>query len=222
MKYFTTDFTAFFKDLAANNHRDWFTANKARYEASVKKPFEVFVTDLITALAKKDKSLKVKPGDCIFRINRDIRFSKDKTPYKLNASAAISAGGRKDMESPGIYVELGPEKMALAGGIYMPSKTSLENIRKAMARQPETFVKLLKAPAFKKNWGDLQGDRNKIIPPALRPVAEKCPYIYNKQFYFWTELSPSLITKPDLIERIVAYYTAGKDVSDFLGKAMKR
>lgn len=222
MKYFSPDFTAFFKELAANNNREWFSAHRDRYEQSVKAPFTVFVTDLIAALSKKDKGLRVKPADCIFRINRDIRFSKDKTPYKLNVSAAISAGGRKDTESPGIYVELGPEKFALAGGVYMPSRESLDSIRKAIARQPDTLMKLLNAPAFKKSWGELQGERNKIIPSEFRAAAERCPYLFNKQFYFWKEYAPSHIEKPGLLEKVVAHYEAGRAVGDFLYAPLRR
>ncbi|MDZ4823907.1 MAG: DUF2461 domain-containing protein [Flavobacteriales bacterium] len=216
MKYFDKDFLDFFKDLAANNNRDWFQANKKRYESSVKKPFEVFATDVIKAMQKTEKFPDIKPGNCIFRINRDIRFSKDKTPYKLNASAAVSKGGRKDVETPGMYVELGPEKFAMASGVYQPSKENLERIRKKIAKDPKKFYKLLEAPDFKKLWGELKGERNKILPPEFKKAAETCPYIFNKQFYYWVELAPSNITKDGLVETVMKYWKAGKDVGDYL------
>lgn len=216
MKYFDKEFILFFKELAANNDRDWFAANKKRYETVVKKPMEVFVADVIKALVKLDKNLAIEPKDAIFRINRDIRFSKDKSPYKLNASAAISRNGRKDMEYPGIYIELGPEKLALAGGIYMPSKETLGNMRAAIAKNPTAFNKIVEGSDFEKHCGKIQGETNKIIPAEFREAAEKCKLIYNKQFYYWKELSPTLITGDKLMDKIVETYKASQPLNKFI------
>ena len=82
MPHFSPEFLQFFKDLAANNNRDWFTGNKKHYELVVKKPFEVFITDMINKIKKDDPKLQIEAKDAIFRIYRDVRFSKDKTPYK--------------------------------------------------------------------------------------------------------------------------------------------
>lgn len=221
MKYFNQDYLQFFKDLAANNNRDWFQANKKRYESSVKKPFELFVADLISELKKHDKSINIKPSDAIFRINRDIRFSKDKTPYKLNASAVISRDGRKTDGASGVYVELGPEKLALAGGIYMPDKDKLQDIRDGIAKNPKSFMKVLSDKTFVKVWGELQGEKNKILPAEHKKVAEVCPYIYNKQFYFWVELEPKIILTDKLMKTVVDHYLAGKPVGDFLNAQLK-
>ena len=95
MAYFTQDFLDFFKELAANNHKDWFHANKKRYEASVKDPFKLFVQDMIDKAAKVDGRFAGEAKNAIFRINRDIRFSKDKSPYKLQMGAVISPGGKR-------------------------------------------------------------------------------------------------------------------------------
>ncbi|MFN0032873.1 MAG: DUF2461 domain-containing protein [Flavobacteriales bacterium] len=221
MKYFTPDFLQFFKDLAAHNDRDWFQANKKRYETSVKKPFEIFVTDLIKELAKTDKALNVKPSPVIFRINRDIRFSKDKSPYKLHMSAAVSSDGRKgDASAPGIYVELGPEKFAMAGGIYTLEKDLLQNIRQAIARDTKSFMKALDDKTFRKMWGDIQGEKNKVLPPELKAAAEKCPYIYNKQFYYWVELDSKLILGEKLLTTVLEYNKAAAPMKSFLEKAI--
>ena len=114
--YFSKDFLDFFKELAANNNKDWFDANRKRYDKSVKEPFKAFVADLISESQKIDPSIDIEAKDAIFRINRDIRFSKDKTPYKLDRSAIISAAGRKDHSIPGFYIALGPDKTYLGGG----------------------------------------------------------------------------------------------------------
>ncbi|MEL6943413.1 MAG: DUF2461 domain-containing protein, partial [Bacteroidota bacterium] len=105
MKHFTPDFLNFFKDLRANNEREWFHANKKRYEQSVKIPFQAFIADVIEHASIFDPNILITPKDAIFRIYKDTRFSKDKTPYKLHASAVVSRGGRKDLTSIGIYLE---------------------------------------------------------------------------------------------------------------------
>lgn len=219
MKYFTSDFFQFYKDLAANNNRDYFHSQKLRYEQSVKTPMEIFVGDLIKAIAKHDKRVNVAPSDCIFRINRDIRFSKDKTPYKLYSSVAVSAGGRKSMTDPGIYAELGPEAIRLGGGLYMPEKDVVMNMREAIAAKPKEFMKLLETPDFKKKWGELQGEKNKIIPAEMREAAEICPYIYNKQFFYWTELPAKHITSDKLLDIIMEHYTAALPLAKWMEKA---
>jgi uncharacterized protein (TIGR02453 family) len=221
MKYFKPDYLQFFKDLAANNNRDWFQANKLRYEASVKKPFEAFIADLITEIKKHDKSINITPSEAIFRINRDVRFSKDKIPYKLNASAVVSRDGRKTDGASGVYVELGPEKFAMAGGIYMPDKEKLLNIRDGIARNPKGLMKVLSDKTFVKVWGELQGEKNKILPAEHKIVADVCPYIFNKQFYFWTELDPEIILTDKLMKTVLTHYLAGKPVGDFLNAQVK-
>lgn len=127
MVYFTPDYLEFFKELAANNHKEWFDVNRKRYQSVVRDPFKNFISELISVLSKSDPDLSIEAKDAIFRINRDIRFSKDKTPYKLNNSALITPGGRKNKNHPGIYLEFGPEKMAFYGGIYthLPSEKIL-------------------------------------------------------------------------------------------------
>lgn len=222
MKYFDKDFLQFFKDLAANNNRDWFLENKKRYDSSVKKPMESFVIDLIKEVRKHDKSINIKPSDAIFRINRDIRFSKDKTPYKLNSSAAIGDGGRKSIGASGVYVELGPEKLGIAGGIYMPEKDVLHDIRSYLSKNPKGFLKILEDKNFKKTWGDLQGEKNKILAPEFKASADVCPHIYNKQFYYWKELNPKLITSDKLMETILEHYIASLPVSEFLNGALRK
>ena len=119
MAFFTGDFLQFFIDLAPNNNKDWFDLNRKRYENSVKEPFKKFVQHMIDEIAKKDKAFKdIEAKDCIFRINRDIRFSSDKTPYKMNVSAVVAPEGKKSKAVNGVYFELSPEHVRVYGGVY--------------------------------------------------------------------------------------------------------
>ena len=133
MSFFTADYLDFFKELAANNHKDWFDANRKRYEKSVKDPFKAFVQEMIDRVRAEDSSVQIEPKDAIFRVNRDIRFSKDKTPYKTQMSAIVSPGGKKDKTTPGIYMELGPENLKIYGGAHMLDKEQLLAIRETIA-----------------------------------------------------------------------------------------
>jgi uncharacterized protein (TIGR02453 family) len=216
MSWFTADFNTFFKDLAKNNNKDWFDVNRKRYEQSVKKPFEAFVTELIKRVAKLDPAVKIEPKDAIFRINKDIRFSKDKTPYKLNASAIVSAGGRKDHADPGIYFELGPEHVQIYGGSYAPDKDQLHQIRTKIAGDLKGFKKLREATAFKAHFNGVEGERNKVLPPEFKEVAKAEPLIANKQFYFHATLPAKTVTDPRLMELVMEHYKAMRAMNTFL------
>lgn len=221
MSHFTKDYVKFLKDLAANNNRDWFHENKKRYEESIKKPFEEFVQAVIDRLAKHDKALKdADPKKCIFRIHRDIRFSKDKTPYKTNMSAVITPGGRKDMDSVGIYLEMGPEHVRVYGGVYMPDTQGKEKIRNAIAGDLKGFDKAISAKKFKDLFGEVRGEKNKTIPKEIRAAGEKQPLLYNKAWYYFSQLPPKEITNEKLIDMIEERYKASLPLSKYLMSAM--
>lgn len=221
MNYFSPDYLDFFKELAPNNHKDWFDINRKRYEANVKKAFEVFITDLIAAIKKHDDKIEITYKESIFRINRDVRFSKNKEPYKLNRSAIISPKGRKDKAFPGLYLEMGPEYYRIYGGVYQPDKEQLYAIRETIVSDPKIFKKLVTAKKFQGTFGEIRGDKNKIIPKEFRELAEDTPLIFNKQFYWFTEFEPELIESEDLLEKTMEVYLANKNMMDFFAKAME-
>lgn len=221
MAWFTPDYNRFFKELAANNNKDWFDANKKRYETAVKKPFEAFVGEVVARIAKIDPRIRIGPKEAIFRINRDVRFSNDKTPYKLNRSALIAPGGRKDHEAPGIYFELGPGSVGFYGGAYMPGKEALYDIRRRIAADLKTFKKLREDKAFVKLFGTVQGERNKIIPAEFKEAAAKEPLLFNKQFYYGAELPARTVTDPELVDLLMEHYKVMRPMSAFLLGAKK-
>lgn len=222
MSHLTENYRRFFMDLAPNNTSEWFNENRKRYEKDVKVPFQNLVSDLITQLAKIDKNVEgTKASDCIFRINRDIRFSKDKTPYKVSMSAAIAPGGRKNMTYPGFYFEATPEGITIYGGVYMAEKPQLEAIRNLIASNLKQFETLITEPDFKKRYGgEILGEKQVRIAPELKEAAEKQPLIYNKQFYYKAELDESYLTKENLVEVLCDYFKTAQPVSTFLCKAL--
>lgn len=224
MSYFNQQFIDFFKGLAANNHKAWFDENRKTYLTQVKDPFYQLVGDAITRLAKHDKnigSLLVK--NAVFRINRDIRFSKDKTPYNLHVSAAISPTGRKDMEYPGLYVHLNIDKCQFGGGCYMPSKENLSRIRQYIIDQPEKFEKALKDKSFTSVYGELEtGEKNKILPKEFKIYGDQHPLLFNKQFYAMANYEgESSILREDILDFAESHYLALQPINAALKEAMK-
>jgi len=217
----TPDFLQFYRDLAANNDREWFHANKSRYEESVKLPFEGLVSVLIDRMREDDPALDIAPKDAIFRINRDVRFSKDKSPYKLRSAAVIARGGKKDTVSPSMYIEAGPEQLAVYGGVYMPDREQLAAIREHIAANLDRFEELLSDKAFKSVYGTLHGDRNKIIPKELRKAAAQQPIIFNKAFYFFNQMPADDILRPDIIEHVMSRQRTGRPMAEFLAEPLR-
>lgn len=214
------EFNQFFIELAANNHKQWFDENRKRYETVIKKPFEEFTALLINAVNKENPKVNPLPKQCIFRINRDIRFSKDKTPYKLNRSAAININGRKDMSPTGLYVELGPEHVRVYRGIYQLERADIYKVRSYMSRNNNKLQNLIQDKDFEKLFGDINGVKAKRIEKELRESAEKQPLLLNKQWYVYNTMDPSEVTSPNLIDKVMDRYRVADPLSKFLAKAL--
>ena len=221
MKYFTTDFVEFFKDLAKNNHKEWFHENKKRYESSVKNPFTLFLKDLITEIQKFDKDILIEPKDCMGRINKDIRFSKDKTPYNLQYTAFISKVGKKDKSIPGIYLRFSPEEIGIMAGCYSVSKEQLLGIRNTIQKDLKQFKTLYSDKTLIDKFGVIQGEEHKRIPKEFHTTYEKELLIAKKQFYIVAMRETELLTSDNLIKEIMDYWHTAKPLNDYLTKAIK-
>ena len=220
MAYFTKDYLNFLSNLAANNDREWFNANKKTYEEHVKKPFEVFIADLIDRTAAIDPSMLTTPKESIFRIYRDVRFSKDKSPYKTQMSAIVTKGGRKGMHNPGIYIQLSHEDARAYSGMYRPDKKQLTAIRDAIAAHPDTFQKLIDDKTFKKVFGEIRGEKNKRIPSEYNEAAEKQPLIYHKEYYYFKSWPADQILKDSFLDEVVDTYMASRPLGQFFSEAI--
>lgn len=223
MTHFKQDFLQFFMELAANNNKDWFDLNRKRYEENVKKPFADFVTKLINEVSKSDQRYKdLTASDCIFRINRDIRFSKDKTPYKLFTSAVIAPNGRKSDSVHGIYFELSPESLRVYGGIYEIDKERLQLLREGIASDLKAFEKIISDKRFVATFGEILGEKNKVLPQELKEAAGKQPLIFNKQFYVLAEFPADLITSDKLMETLMECYRTIVPLEQFFNQFIVR
>ena len=220
MKYFDPDFLQFFIELAANNHKEWFDDNRKRYEKTVKDPFKNFVQAVISEVQKHDSEVQISPNDAIFRINRDIRFSKDKSPYKLDRSAVISPKGRKDHTVPGFYLSLGPEKLMMGGGAYSIPPANLSQLRNHIIANMKKFDKLVNDKDFKEMFGPLKGEENKRLPKEMTEAAEKQPLLFKKSMYYMVENDPDLILGDQLMDVVMDHYTTARPMETFMKQAM--
>ncbi len=223
MAFFKHEFLDFFIELAPNNNKDWFDLNRKRYEDFVKEPFKKFVTHIISKLAENDPSFsELEAKDCIFRINRDVRFTKDKIPYKMMVSAVVAPNGKKSKAVNGVYFELGPEHLRIYGGVYEIDKEDLLIVREAIAKDIPKFQKAYLNPEFVEVFGELRGDKNKKIPKDLKEAANKEPLIFNKHWYFYTTFKPETILDDNLDEIILNCYKAGRPVELYFNELIKR
>jgi uncharacterized protein (TIGR02453 family) len=223
MSFFTEDYLHFFIELAGNNHKTWFDENRKRYEASIKKPFYAFTQHLIQKLSEKDVQFQdLQAKDCVFRINRDIRFSKDKTPYKLMCSAVVAPNGKKSKAVNGIYFELSPEHVRAYGGIYEIEKEDLELVREGIAANMDEFRAIYSSKTFKRTFGTILGDKNKILPAHLKEAAQQESLIFNKQWYFYAEFPAEHLLSDELDQTILRCYDAGKPLEQFFNQFIQR
>jgi uncharacterized protein (DUF2461 family) len=206
MSFFTEDYLHFFIELSGNNHKTWFDEHRKRYETSVKKPFYAFTQHLIDQLAKKDPAFaELQSKDCVFRINRDIRFSKDKTPYKLMCSAVVAPNGKK---SKAVNYEI--------------DKEDLEAVREGIAANMDDFRSIYTSKTFKKTFGEILGEKNKILPAHLKDAAKEENLIFNKQWYFYAEFPAEQVLSEDLDQIMLACYEAGKPLEQFFNQFIQR
>ncbi|RKS53070.1 uncharacterized protein (TIGR02453 family) [Gillisia mitskevichiae] len=220
MSYFTDDFSEFFKELTVNNNTEWFHANKERYEKSVKEPFEAFVEKIIEEICILDTDYQITSKECIFRLHRDVRFSKDKSSYKLFSSAAISTNGRKNKSLPGMYIRFSPENITIMGRCYQPSSLQLHKIRAAISADTKGFRFLIDNEDFKEKFGSVRGEINKRIPKEFQSALKNEPLIANKQFYYGTTLPPETITNHNLDSLIMEYWKTMQPLNNFFNKAI--
>ncbi|WP_273568709.1 DUF2461 domain-containing protein [Maribacter halichondriae] len=168
----TKAYSSFFKELSKNNHKEWFQANKKRYEIDVKEPFMQLLEDLLPPLREWDDRILPNPKKAVFRINRDIRFAKDKSPYNTIMKAGFSAEGKKSIY-PGYYLGIDGENIHVCGGLFMIRPPELKKVREHIAKNPEKLVSIITEKDFTHNFGKLKGDKAKRIDKSFLPVAEK-------------------------------------------------
>ncbi len=203
---FTLDFL---EELGFNNSKTWFDENRKRYDQA-RANFEELVTDVIQQFAPVEDLGKTTAKECIFRINRDVRFSKDKTPYKLNMGALIGNGGRKTSERS-YYLNLEPGNSFIAGGVYAPLPEHTKAIRAAIdANNGKKLTTIVNHADFKKYFGVMEGDSLKSAPKGYSADHPAIELLKRKQFLAMHKLDDADVLKEDFAAHIIAVCKALK------------
>lgn len=214
----------FLKDLAKNNHKEWFDANRKNYDAA-KQDFSVLVQKLIEQHGKKDSEIaSLLAKDCIFRINRDVRFSKDKSPYKINMGASINRGGKKSIFA-GYYVHCEPGNQSfVGGGLWMPEAAVLKKVRQEIDYGADEFKKILHHKNFAGYYKDLDksGDLSLSRPP--KGYDDENPaidYIKLKSFIALRPLTDAEMQSKELTKIILKGFEALQPLLQFINRAIE-
>jgi uncharacterized protein (TIGR02453 family) len=210
----------FLKDITKNNNREWFEKNKPRY-LEAKLSFEDFLEGLHKEFLKFDESLVgLNPRKLGFRIYRDVRFSKDKRPYKTNMGAGFSPGG-KMMQEPGYYIHIEPGKSFVAGGMYMPTPENLAKIRQEIDYNSKAFLKILNDKTFKKFFEGLDDfDKLKTMPKGYPKDHPQIELLKHKSFIVSHSFSDKEVSDKKFIASIGAAARNIKKLNDFLSQAI--
>jgi uncharacterized protein (TIGR02453 family) len=213
----------FLKDLKKNNNKPWFDANRAKYE-DAKKDFGEFIQSVIDKHSKKDSSIKeLKAKDCMFRINRDIRFSKDKTPYKTNIGASINRGGKQSIFA-GYYFHCEPGESFVGGGIWVPMPPELKKVRQEIDYNLEEFKKIVASKKFKSVYGGLyKGEDVSLskVPQGFEKDNPAADYLKLKSFLAMKKLKEADLTSKDLAKIVTKAFEALQPLIEFINKALE-
>ena len=206
----------FLGQLAKNNDRPWFEAHRPAYEQA-KASFEEFVDELILRLGAIEDMRGVTAKDCVMRIYRDIRFSKDKSPYKTAMSASIGPGGKKAYRFQ-YYLHLEPHDASMvAGGLHEPESAQLNRFRTAIARDSRKFKAVVADPAFKRYFGEVGGERLKTVPQGYSRDHPEIDLLRMKEVVAVHHLSDEEVASARIADHVVKACTAMKPFLDYLG-----
>ncbi|RXM49671.1 MULTISPECIES: DUF2461 domain-containing protein [unclassified Chryseobacterium] len=206
---------AFLKELSTNNNREWFNENKSLYTESQSNVIE-FLDDLIREMSDFDEELaKIDSKKALFRIYRDTRFSKDKSPYKTNFGASLGMG--KGNQKGGYYLHMEPGKSFLAGGIYMPESSVLKEVRKEVSLYADDFLKILNHKEFKKHFPELdQDDKLKKVPQGFDKEDPMAEYLKLKNFIVLYHLKDEEVLDKNAVKNMSKIFKLMKPFNDFL------
>ena len=211
----------FLKKLSRNNNREWFEKNKPRY-IEIKEQFELFVENLLHEMIKFDESLAgLNPKKLTFRIYRDVRFSKDKTPYKTNVSAGFSSEG-KGIAVPGYYLQIEPgNKSFLAAGLWMPIPENLTKIRQEIDYNGDLLGKISNEKKYKKKFtGFWDGDKLKTMPKGYPKDHPHIEWLKLKSFIVEHRFQDSEVTDKKFLKNLLDVAKSAKPLNDFLKQAL--
>jgi uncharacterized protein (TIGR02453 family) len=218
------DYFKFFKELSANNNREWFNDNKDRFRASVQEPLSAFVEAMAPKLKKISKHFVADPrlnGGSVFRIYKDVRFSKDKSPYKTHGAVQFRHALGKDAHAPGFYVHLDPEEIFYGGGMWLPPSPQLLAVREAIRDKGAAWKKATSGAAFVKRFDGVGGEALSRPPRGFDADDPNIDDIRRKSFFAMVESKPAAAKKPGFVDDAAQTFADASPMMKFLCDATR-
>jgi uncharacterized protein (TIGR02453 family) len=212
----------FLRQLEKNNSRDWFQPRKQEFVSLLQEPMLELISFILNDLRGFAVDHVVEPKRAMLRIYRDVRFSKDKSPYKTNIAAMFPRRGLGKTTGAGYYLGISPEGVEIAGGVYMPGPPELAALRQAIADDPETFRKTLANKALVKVMGECKGDLMTRVPKGFEPDHPAADLLRRKQFFYFVMLKPKVATEPGLDKLVAKRFRQLAPMIDYLNGILLR
>jgi len=210
---------SFLNELKQNNNREWFQENKDKYQKARQQVID-FTDELIKGIKEFDPDIGLpKAKDCLFRIYRDVRFSKDKSPYKTNFGSFISKGGRKGNYA-GYYLHLEPDGSFLGGGIYMPAAPALKAVRNEIYFNPSKFLKIVEDEQFKKYFDSLSGEKLKRPPQGFPKDFSQIEYLKYKSYIVSHNVDDKTLLKSDFVSCSLDVFKTMHKLNAFINRGI--
>ena len=209
----------FLRQLKRNNKRSWFAEHKSEYEDFVKMPMQCCIAALREPMARLAPEIEVNPRKNIFRIYRDTRFSKDKTPYKTHVAALFHLRGRWE-ESAGYYVHIEPGNVYVGGGVYAPNAQQIKKIRSAIIEQSNEFLSIVESGKFKKHFHKLEGEKLQRAPLGYASDHPMIEWLKHKSFYTGVTWKEETCLSRTFVDRVVGVYKELLPLVRFLNEAV--
>jgi uncharacterized protein (TIGR02453 family) len=210
----------FLRKLKKNNNRPWFQNHKEEYQERVKFPMQCLIATLAQRMIDDAPEFDFNPKKSIFRIYRDVRFSKNKAPYKTNIAASFDMRGKQSpVETPGLYLGIEPGEIFVGGGLYMPTGEQLKSIRHAIVSEPDEFLAIVQNNNFRKQFGGIDGEKLQKAPlgfPKDHPLIE---HLRHKQFYVGKVLDHGACLKPTFADVVAQVFVDTLPLVRWLAKA---
>lgn len=219
----TKEALQFLSDLIANNNTEWMHANKKRYE-SYKKDYHAYIASILAEMKILDPKLEpLEVKNCTFRINRDIRFSKDKSPYKTNMGVWFTQN-RNKKNSPGYYIHFEKGNSFIAGGVWCPEPSELKLIRKEIEFFHDDLEAIVSNKNFKKDFKELDRAENNVLKKAPKDFDPNHPaieFLKLKSYTASSKIDEKTFTEPDFSKKIAQQLIVLKPMNDFLSRALE-
>lgn len=219
---FSPGLVSFLTELARHNNRTWFAANRDRYEREVREPALEFITAMAAPLKKISSHFVAVPkkvGGSLMRIHRDIRFAKDKRPYKTNLGIHFRHAAGKDVHAPGFYFHVDPQDVFVGAGIWHPDSDALVRIREAIDENPAAWKRATRSKPFTARF-ELSGDTLKRPPYGYGTDHPLIEDIKRKDYFGMCRLDHDELFEPEILDRTVELFRATKPLMAFLCKAV--